>query len=113
PPKWNTIFGTKGIPHVFNYQYCSIFPVPIITLDYNDINQPRNPSTAKPQPTKYTTGKKFECKLCLKSFSAKWNLYIHMNIHNGARPYKCDICEKAFANPGTLNHHRKTHYMGQ
>lgn len=36
----------------------------------------------------------------------------HMYIHTGDKPYKCDLCEKAFTRPGQLASHKIAHEKG-
>lgn len=32
-----------------------------------------------------------------------------MKLHSGIKPHKCDVCERTFAQKGTLQNHMKTH----
>ncbi|XP_055638722.1 zinc finger protein 354A-like [Toxorhynchites rutilus septentrionalis] len=47
-----------------------------------------------------------ECHVCHKSFS---DLRQHMLLHDGEKPYKCDICSKSFFNASTLKTHYRVH----
>ena len=38
---------------------------------------------------------------------------MHIRIHNGDKPYKCDDCDKAFGSSGNLRSHKKTHNPGE
>ena len=40
--------------------------------------------------------RKHQCTKCGKKFLRKGHLNIHMRIHNGDRPYTCDICNYSF-----------------
>ena len=39
---------------------------------------------------------KYTCNFCYKEFLQKSKYEIHLRIHNGDRPFKCEICPKAF-----------------
>ncbi|XP_058452180.1 zinc finger protein 664-like [Malaya genurostris] len=47
-----------------------------------------------------------ECHVCHKSFN---DLRQHMLLHDGEKPYKCDVCSKSFFNASTLKTHYRVH----
>ncbi|XP_055901821.1 zinc finger protein 729-like [Eupeodes corollae] len=64
----------------------------------------------------HTKEKPFQCNVCVKSFSTKSGLKIHLNTHisseaQPARAYECavDECHKRFASLRALDIHTKTH----
>jgi uncharacterized Zn-finger protein len=42
-------------------------------------------------------------------FSENRSLQRHIRKHKGDKPYKCDICGKAFIESGSLQRHIRTH----
>ncbi|CAG5088747.1 Oidioi.mRNA.OKI2018_I69.PAR.g11956.t1.cds [Oikopleura dioica] len=42
-------------------------------------------------------------------FKAKYQLTIHVKIHSGHKPFKCDYCEMSFARAENLKIHRRKH----
>ena len=50
-----------------------------------------------------------KCETCGKGFHYNNSLLDHMNIHTGAKPYKCKYCPAAFASAGTHAMHQKGH----
>ncbi|KAJ1526044.1 hypothetical protein ONE63_009212 [Megalurothrips usitatus] len=52
---------------------------------------------------------KFQCKVCLKTFSQQVNLQTHYRIHTGERPFQCQVCQKAFTQQPNLWKHMRTH----
>ncbi|XP_055678695.1 uncharacterized protein LOC129787268 [Lutzomyia longipalpis] len=53
----------------------------------------------------------FECSICNKTFSTKWNLKMHKWIHasRSAMPFKCPTCPKAFIRQSDLQDHLNRH----
>merc|ERR1719186_1135897 len=45
----------------------------------------------------YVRPKNVVCNLCPKQFSTNTQLKKHTVVHTGERPYKCHICDRAFA----------------
>ena len=46
---------------------------------------------------------------CNKGFKKAWNLFDHMRIHTGDKPFKCHLCGRGFAQNGNLTKHIKLH----
>ena len=46
---------------------------------------------------------------CDKVFKKAWNLFDHMRIHTGEKPYQCGQCGRRFAQNGNLTKHLKLH----
>ncbi|CAG7729042.1 unnamed protein product [Allacma fusca] len=53
--------------------------------------------------------KPFQCKFCLRSFTAKQTLKDHENSHTNATPYSCTECGKTFINRSRLHRHMRKH----
>ncbi|KAF3837594.1 hypothetical protein F7725_005058 [Dissostichus mawsoni] len=51
----------------------------------------------------------FKCDVCGKAFAHASNLSIHRWVHREEKPYKCDVCPKAFGLKGSLQAHRRLH----
>lgn len=63
------------------------------TLLNSDINQIENMKTEK---------KGYRCKTCFKVFDTSTKLSRHIYVHSGQKPFKCDICKKAFSHNSNL-----------
>lgn len=55
--------------------------------------------------------KKFECKICLKKFTMRGNLTVHMKTHMNLNdlPYQCSECPKKFHDINDLKRHQLSH----
>lgn len=54
--------------------------------------------------------KEFPCEVCNKSFTTPSQLAMHKKLyHENARGFKCDVCEKQFFQKAYLISHQKTH----
>lgn len=50
------------------------------------------------------------CKMCVRSFNRPFKLLAHIKIvHEGIRLFKCDQCDKNYANAYELKAHMRTH----
>ncbi|KAL5021411.1 hypothetical protein ScPMuIL_000566, partial [Solemya velum] len=53
--------------------------------------------------------KPYKCDLCEAAFAAKQVLNNHKMMHTGVKTFTCDLCEAAFTNKGHLNNHKMIH----
>ncbi|XP_016893220.1 zinc finger protein 502 [Cynoglossus semilaevis] len=49
------------------------------------------------------------CSVCCLTFSTKFKLQDHMNLHTGVRPYRCAECGKRFSQNRNYRVHLRTH----
>merc|ERR1719464_1027782 len=61
--------------------------------------------------TKHTPNEdlKFKCDICGKGFISNGKLQNHVNIHTGAKPYKCKFCTAAFGDSANHRAHERAH----
>ncbi|KAF7656616.1 hypothetical protein LDENG_00038980 [Lucifuga dentata] len=53
------------------------------------------------------------CEVCGKTFNCRSRLRTHEVIHSGLKPYRCDLCPKAYMRTNDLEHHKKiVHIVG-
>uniref|UniRef100_A0ACB8E4Z1 Uncharacterized protein n=1 Tax=Sphaerodactylus townsendi TaxID=933632 RepID=A0ACB8E4Z1_9SAUR len=57
----------------------------------------------------YLVEKRWQCRLCEKSYTSKYNLVTHILGHNGVKPHSCPHCSKLFKQPSHLQTHLLTH----
>lgn len=50
----------------------------------------------------------FQCDICGDRFVVKLQLTAHMSKHSGVMPYACDQCDKRFPWPSSLSKHQQT-----
>lgn len=65
-----------------------------------------DPATRKARPI-------YICKYneCNKEYTKIWNLLDHVRMHEGIKPYQCDVCQKSYTQKGNLKKHMKQHQM--
>jgi uncharacterized Zn-finger protein len=49
----------------------------------------------------------YRCGFCDRIFSLMRDLEVHILTHVGSKPYRCEICEKAFTQTGLTAHMRR------
>ena len=54
---------------------------------------------------KILTEKKFNCQVCHRSYSYKYNLIQHKKVPDESKLFKCDVCLKVFSNQKDFNKH--------
>ncbi|XP_078468642.1 uncharacterized protein LOC144731462 [Lampetra planeri] len=78
-------------------------PAPVDRVDVSDrIDDSHCVETADGQ-------RRWQCRLCEKSYTSKYNLVTHVLGHSGVKPHACTQCGKLFKQLSHLNTHRLTH----
>ena len=52
---------------------------------------------------------RFKCDKCEKDYANKGSLGVHKRTHSGERPFQCEVCKKGFFRSDVLTEHIRTH----
>ena len=56
----------------------------------------------------HTGEKPYKCEICKKAFYQSSDLAKHSRVHTGEKPYSCDVCQKSYSHSSALSTHNKT-----
>ncbi|XP_030759019.1 B-cell lymphoma/leukemia 11B isoform X3 [Sitophilus oryzae] len=81
--------------------------------DEHLVNTPRSASTPPGKPgsprNSLSSDAVHACDYCGKKFRFQNNLEVHRRSHTGEMPYKCTVCDQAYAGSSKLKRHMKIH----
>lgn len=89
-------------------KYCCELCGMTISLSHKKSHDLRNHTPEDKKP--------FRCPICIpvKGFISQLELDEHVNIHNGVKPYACDLCPNAaYSNKANLYAHVRTTHQGK
>ena len=94
----------------------TVLSLPSKSLDSNHDNHPNSKTLVPQTVTKISVLEeheekkhRFYCQFCNKPYHWRSHWKAHERIHTGERPFKCELCGKAFTRSDGLQCHRNTH----
>jgi hypothetical protein len=84
--------------HAFDYHGIDAFD----GWEYPTPPKPQSRSTAKNPAT-------FQCHLCPRKFTRKYNLDNHLRTHEGTKPFRCKLCDTSFTRKNDRDRHEDVH----
>lgn len=52
----------------------------------------------------------YQCTICDKKLTSKWNLTVHNRLHTGEKPFTCEVCGKSFHQKVELKLHARNNH---
>ncbi|KAK3684319.1 hypothetical protein B0T22DRAFT_493833 [Podospora appendiculata] len=76
---------------------------------FDDAAEVAFPEPSKGETTETEPAGTFQCNLCSKTYTTKYNLNIHLAKHEGAKPFPCPMCTERFTSQSDATRHELVH----
>ncbi|CAM2115306.1 unnamed protein product [Caretta caretta] len=110
PGRSNSTHSKRGLRKSTDTNAHPVTPIGLTANTINELGERISNSSLLFQHCQETSVEKsaVRCSECGKSFTRQEYLQIHLKIHRGERPYKCNKCKKSFRHKTSLVLHRYT-----